>query len=72
MYEKTRSEGFGAEVKRRIILGTHVLSAGYYEAYYAKAQKVRAMIRQDFSRAFEKVAAVIAPSSGAMPSGVTD
>jgi aspartyl-tRNA(Asn)/glutamyl-tRNA(Gln) amidotransferase subunit A len=63
MYEKTRSQGFGAEVKRRIILGTYVLSAGYYEAYYAKAQKVRTIIREDFNRAFEKVDVIITPTS---------
>jgi aspartyl-tRNA(Asn)/glutamyl-tRNA(Gln) amidotransferase subunit A len=63
MYEKTRSEGFGAEVKRRIILGTYVLSAGYYEAYYAKAQKVRTIIREDFNRAFEKVDVIVTPTS---------
>jgi aspartyl-tRNA(Asn)/glutamyl-tRNA(Gln) amidotransferase subunit A len=63
MYKKIRSEGFGAEVKRRIILGTYVLSAGYYEAYYAKAQKVRTIIREDFNKAFEKVDVIIAPTS---------
>jgi aspartyl-tRNA(Asn)/glutamyl-tRNA(Gln) amidotransferase subunit A len=63
MYEKTRSQGFGPEVKRRIILGTYVLSAGYYEAYYAKAQKVRTMVREDFNRAFEKVDVIVTPTS---------
>ncbi|MGB7060781.1 MAG: Asp-tRNA(Asn)/Glu-tRNA(Gln) amidotransferase subunit GatA [Candidatus Zixiibacteriota bacterium] len=63
MYEKTRSEGFGAEVKRRIILGTYVLSAGYYEAYYAKAQKVRTIIKEDFDRAFEEVDVIVTPTS---------
>jgi len=63
MYKKTRSQGFGAEVKRRIILGTYVLSAGYYEAYYAKAQKVRTIIREDFNRAFNKVDVIITPTS---------
>ena len=63
MYKKTRSQGFGAEVKRRIILGTYVLSAGYYEAYYAKAQKVRTIIREDFKRAFDKVDVIITPTS---------
>jgi aspartyl-tRNA(Asn)/glutamyl-tRNA(Gln) amidotransferase subunit A len=63
MYEKTRSEGFGAEVKRRIILGTYVLSAGYYEAYYAKAQRVRTIIKEDFDRAFEKVDVIVTPTS---------
>ena len=54
-YGRTRGEGFGAEVKRRIILGTYVLSSGYYDAYYLRAQKVRELIRQDFAKAFEKV-----------------
>lgn len=63
MYKKTRSDGFGAEVKRRIILGTYVLSAGYYDAYYAKAQKVRTIIKEDFDKAFEKVDVVITPIS---------
>jgi aspartyl-tRNA(Asn)/glutamyl-tRNA(Gln) amidotransferase subunit A len=63
MYENTRGEGFGAEVKRRIILGTYVLSAGYYEAYYRKAQKVRALIAADFAKAFEKVDAIVTPTS---------
>jgi aspartyl-tRNA(Asn)/glutamyl-tRNA(Gln) amidotransferase subunit A len=63
MYEKTRGEGFGTEVKRRIILGTYVLSAGYYEAYYAKAQKVRTIIREDFNKAFEKADVIITPTS---------
>jgi aspartyl-tRNA(Asn)/glutamyl-tRNA(Gln) amidotransferase subunit A len=63
MYRKTRDEGFGPEVKRRIMLGTYVLSAGYYDAYYLKAQKVRALIRQDFLRAFEKCDAVLTPTS---------
>jgi len=63
MYRNTRGEGFGAECKRRIMLGTYVLSAGYYDAYYLKAQKVRALIARDFDRAFEQVDAVIAPVS---------
>jgi aspartyl-tRNA(Asn)/glutamyl-tRNA(Gln) amidotransferase subunit A len=63
MYRKTRDEGFGAEVKRRIMLGTYVLSAGYYDAYYLKAQKVRTMIKQDFAKAFEKCDAVLTPTS---------
>ena len=62
-YERTRAEGFGAEVKRRIILGTYVLSSGYYDAYYLRAQKVREVIRQDFARAFEQVDAIISPTS---------
>ena len=62
-YARTRAEGFGAEVKRRIILGTYVLSSGYYDAYYLRAQKVRELIRQDFARAFEKVEALVSPTS---------
>ncbi|MDQ3415263.1 MAG: Asp-tRNA(Asn)/Glu-tRNA(Gln) amidotransferase subunit GatA, partial [Verrucomicrobiota bacterium] len=62
-YNRTRAEGFGAEVKRRIILGTYVLSSGYYAAYYLRAQKVRTLIRQDFARAFEKVDALISPTT---------
>ena len=62
-YCRTREEGFGAEVKRRIILGTYVLSSGYYDAYYLRAQKVRTLIRDDFTRAFEKVDAIICPTS---------
>ncbi len=61
LYGHTRAEGFGPEVKRRIILGTYVLSSGYYDAYYLRAQKVRTLIRDDFERAFEKVDALIAP-----------
>jgi aspartyl-tRNA(Asn)/glutamyl-tRNA(Gln) amidotransferase subunit A len=63
MYEKTRAEGFGAEVKRRIMLGTYALSAGYYDAYYLRAQKVRALIRRDFDEAFATVDAVASPTS---------
>jgi len=63
MYRKTRGEGFGAECKRRIMLGTYVLSAGYYDAYYLKAQKVRALIARDFAQAFEQVDAIVAPVS---------
>jgi aspartyl-tRNA(Asn)/glutamyl-tRNA(Gln) amidotransferase subunit A len=63
MYRKTRGEGFGAECKRRIMLGTYVLSAGYYDAYYLKAQKVRTLIARDFANAFEQVDAVVAPVS---------
>ncbi|MBN1301044.1 MAG: Asp-tRNA(Asn)/Glu-tRNA(Gln) amidotransferase subunit GatA [Melioribacteraceae bacterium] len=63
MYTNTRSEGFGDEVKRRIMLGTYVLSAGYYDAYYAKAQKVRRLIQKDFFDAFEKVDVIITPTS---------
>ncbi|HST30009.1 MAG TPA: Asp-tRNA(Asn)/Glu-tRNA(Gln) amidotransferase subunit GatA [Chthoniobacterales bacterium] len=62
-YGRTREEGFGEEVKRRIILGTYVLSSGYYDAYYVRAQKVRELIRRDFVKAFEKVDAIISPTS---------
>jgi aspartyl-tRNA(Asn)/glutamyl-tRNA(Gln) amidotransferase subunit A len=62
-YGRTRGEGFGLEVKRRIILGTYVLSSGYYDAYYLRAQMVRELVRQDFARAFEKVDALISPTS---------
>lgn len=63
MYAKTRAEGFGAEVKRRIMIGTYTLSAGYYDAYYLKAQKVRTLIKQDFEKAFEQVDVLICPTS---------
>lgn len=63
LYAKSRAEGFGAEVKRRIILGTYVLSSGYYDAYYLRAQKVRTLIRQDFMRAFAEVDALLTPTS---------
>ena len=63
MYRNTRGEGFGAECKRRIMLGTYVLSAGYYDAYYLKAQKVRALIARDFANAFQQVDAIVAPVS---------
>ena len=63
MYERTRAEGFGAEVKRRIMLGTYVLSAGYYDAYYLKAQQVRTLIRRDFERAFEAADVIAGPTS---------
>jgi aspartyl-tRNA(Asn)/glutamyl-tRNA(Gln) amidotransferase subunit A len=63
MYRKTRGAGFGPEVKRRIVLGTYVLSAGYYDAYYLKGQKVRALIAQDFRDAFTKVDAIVTPTS---------
>ena len=63
MYRRTRDEGFGPEVKRRIMLGTYVLSAGYYDAYYLKAQKVRTLLQQDFAKAFEKCDAVLTPTS---------
>jgi aspartyl-tRNA(Asn)/glutamyl-tRNA(Gln) amidotransferase subunit A len=63
MYERTRDEGFGPEVKRRIVLGTYVLSAGYYDAYYLKAQQVRTLLRQDYERAFERVDLVATPTT---------
>ncbi len=65
--EKTRQYGFGDEVKRRIMLGTYALSAGYYDAYYLKAQKVRTLIRQEFDRAFEKFDALVTPTSPTVP-----
>jgi aspartyl-tRNA(Asn)/glutamyl-tRNA(Gln) amidotransferase subunit A len=67
MYEETRSEGFGPEVKRRIMLGTYVLSAGYYDAYYLKAQKARTLIKEDFDQAFESVDCMITPASPCLP-----
>jgi len=63
MYRRTRDEGFGAEVKRRIMLGTYALSAGYYDAYYLKAQKVRTLLARDFEDAFRQVDAIITPTS---------
>ena len=63
MYEKTRSEGFGDEVKRRILVGTYVLSSGYYDAYYIKAQKIRSLIKSDYVEAFKKVDAILTPST---------
>ena len=63
MYENTRSEGFGDEVKRRILIGTYVLSSGYYDAYYLKAQKVRQLIKKDFDENFLKVDAILTPST---------
>ena len=63
MYENTRSEGFGNEVKRRILIGTYVLSSGYYDAYYLKAQKVRQLIKNDFDKAFKDVDAILTPST---------
>ena len=63
MYRRTRDEGFGAEVKRRIMLGTYALSAGYYDAYYLKAQRVRTLLTRDFEEAFKKVDAIVAPTS---------
>ena len=72
MYSKTRAAGFGTEVKRRILIGTYVLSAGYYDAYYLKAQKVRALIARDFTEAFEKVDAILTPTAPTPAFGVND
>jgi aspartyl-tRNA(Asn)/glutamyl-tRNA(Gln) amidotransferase subunit A len=63
MYAKTRAAGFGKEVKRRIMIGTYVLSAGYYDAYYAKAQKVRTLIAEDFRKAHETVDVILTPTA---------
>jgi aspartyl-tRNA(Asn)/glutamyl-tRNA(Gln) amidotransferase subunit A len=63
MYELTRAAGFGAEVRRRVLIGTYVLSAGYYDAYYLKAQRVRALIAQDFASAFERVDCILTPTA---------
>jgi aspartyl-tRNA(Asn)/glutamyl-tRNA(Gln) amidotransferase subunit A len=63
MYERSRDEGFGVEVKRRIMLGTYALSAGYYDAYYLKAQRVRTLLTRDFEEAFRKVDAIVTPTS---------
>jgi len=63
LYVRTREDGFGNEVKRRVILGTYVLSSGYYDAYYLRAQKVRTLIRRDFSAAFENVDVIVCPTS---------
>ena len=63
IYKKSRSEGFGAEVKRRIILGTYVLSSGYYDAYYKKAQQVRTLVKKEFAKAFEKYDVILTPTS---------
>ncbi|MEE1569142.1 MAG: amidase family protein, partial [Alphaproteobacteria bacterium] len=63
MYENTRGEGFGAEVTRRVLIGTYVLSAGYYDAYYLKAQKLRTLISRDFREAFDKVDVLLTPTA---------
>jgi aspartyl-tRNA(Asn)/glutamyl-tRNA(Gln) amidotransferase subunit A len=63
MYENTRAAGFGAEVKRRVLIGTYVLSAGYYDAYYLKAQRLRSLILRDFTQAFETVDAILTPAT---------
>ncbi len=72
MYAKTRAAGFGTEVKRRILIGTYVLSAGYYDAYYLKAQKVRALIARDFNEAFEKCDAILTPTAPTAAFGLND
>jgi len=72
MYEGTRAAGFGAEVRRRILIGTYALSAGYYDAYYLKAQKVRALIRRDFDQAFERVDAILTPTAPSAAFAVGD
>ncbi len=63
MYENTRAKGFGREVRRRVMIGTYVLSAGYYDAYYVKAQKVRSLIKRDFEEAWRKVDVVLTPAT---------
>jgi aspartyl-tRNA(Asn)/glutamyl-tRNA(Gln) amidotransferase subunit A len=63
VYRRSREEGFGAEVKRRIMLGTYALSAGYYDAYYGKAQKVRTLIRRDFEQVFERCDVLVTPTA---------
>ena len=63
MYERTRGEGFGPEVKRRIMIGTYALSAGYYDAYYGRAQRVRTLVRRDFDAVFDRVDLIAAPTS---------
>ena len=72
LYEKTRSAGFGAEVKRRVLIGTYVLSAGYYDAYYLKAQKVRTLIKRDFERAFESVDTILTPATPTAAFGIDE
>jgi aspartyl-tRNA(Asn)/glutamyl-tRNA(Gln) amidotransferase subunit A len=72
LYCRSRSEGFGNEVKRRIMIGTYVLSAGYYDAYYLKAQKVRRMIRDDFQQAFKEVDVIMGPTTSAPAFGLNE
>jgi aspartyl-tRNA(Asn)/glutamyl-tRNA(Gln) amidotransferase subunit A len=72
LYSKSRAEGFGAEVKRRIMLGTFALSAGYYDAYYDKAMRVRRLIKDDFDRAFERVDLVVCPTAPTPAFGIGD
>ena len=70
LYEETRAEGFGSEVKRRVMLGTYALSSGYYDAYYGRAQRVRTKIAEDFARAFERVDLVLTPTSPTVAFGL--
>jgi aspartyl-tRNA(Asn)/glutamyl-tRNA(Gln) amidotransferase subunit A len=72
MYEATRGKGFGAEVQRRVLMGTYVLSAGYYDAYYNKARKVRSLIAGDFAKAYEKVDAILTPTAPSPAFGMGD
>jgi aspartyl-tRNA(Asn)/glutamyl-tRNA(Gln) amidotransferase subunit A len=72
LYERTRAEGFGAEVRRRILIGTYVLSAGYYDAYYLKAQKIRALIKRDFDEAFADVDAIVTPATPSAAFGINE
>jgi aspartyl-tRNA(Asn)/glutamyl-tRNA(Gln) amidotransferase subunit A len=72
LYERTRAKGFGAEVRRRIMIGTYVLSAGYYDAYYLKAQKVRALIRRDFEEAWGRVDAIVTPATPSAAFGMDE
>jgi len=72
MYEKTRAAGFGTEVKRRIMIGTYVLSAGYYDAYYLRAQKVRTLIKRDFELAFNDVDTILTPATPSSAFGIAD
>jgi aspartyl-tRNA(Asn)/glutamyl-tRNA(Gln) amidotransferase subunit A len=72
LYERTRAEGFGAEVRRRILIGTYVLSAGYYDAYYLKAQKIRALIKRDFDEAFQTVDAIVTPATPSAAFGMDE
>ena len=72
MYENTRAEGFGDEVKRRVLIGTYVLSAGYYDAYYLKAQRVRTLIKRDFDAAFEKVDVLLTPATPGPAFGIAE
>jgi aspartyl-tRNA(Asn)/glutamyl-tRNA(Gln) amidotransferase subunit A len=72
LYERTRAAGFGPEVKRRIMIGTYVLSAGYYDAYYLKAQKIRALIKRDFDEAFQRVDAIVTPATPSAAFGMDE